>query len=164
MNDYMATSCDVNDKSFADVTLKELRSAGKRLVLLRSGATSQFACMDREGVWGNSLYPADYVKALENYRIWSDKMWILHLGIPYKGDVHAMWTRAEWNAKEFVPRFKGENPNASWLKRRLNIINVDFIEQFGWVDVIVRLNEHYPKTEPATIVPRDATREFHLDA
>jgi hypothetical protein len=46
------------------------------------------------------------------------------------------------------------------LTRRLNIINVDFIEQFGWVDAIVRLNEHYPKTEPATIVPRVVTESF----
>jgi hypothetical protein len=159
VKNYMATSSDVNGKNFADVTLKELRSAGKRLVLLRSGAASQFACMDREGVWGNSLYPSEYLKALEAYRIWSDKMWILHLGIPYKGDVHAMATRAEWNAKEFVPRFKGKNPYESWLKRRLNIINVDFVEQFGWVDAIVRLNEH-PKTEPATIVPQVTTESF----
>ncbi len=158
---YMATPSDVNDKSFADVTLKELRSAGKRLVLLRSGDASQFACMDRAGVWGNSRHPSDYVKALENYRIWSDKMWILHLGIPYKvDDIHnSLRTRAGWNAKEFVPRFKGEEPYESWLARRLNIINVDFVEQFGWVDAIVRLNV-YPKTEPATIVPRVATESF----
>jgi hypothetical protein len=161
VNAYMATPPDVKGKSFADVTLGELRSAGKRLVLLRSGAASQFACMDREGVWGNSHYPSVYVKALENYGIWSDKMWILHLGIPFTGDIgHTMRTRAEWNAKEFVPRFKGEKPDDSWLKRRLNIINVDFVEQFGWVDAIVRLNEHYPKTEPATIVPRVVTESF----
>jgi len=96
VKDYMATPSDVNGKSFADVTLRQFRDARKRLVLLRSSDASQLACMDREGVWGNSLYPADYVKALENYRIWSDKMWILHLGIPYKGDIgNTMPTRAE---------------------------------------------------------------------
>jgi hypothetical protein len=121
--------------------------------------------MDREGVWGNSLEPSDYVKALDDYRIWSDKMWILHLGIPYKGEINnTMPTRAEWNAKQFVPRFKGEKPYESWLTRRLNIINVDFIEQFGWVDAIVRLNCNYPeiwpKTWPSTIVPQVAAQSF----
>jgi hypothetical protein len=102
----------VNGKSFADVTLKELRAARKRLVLLRSGDASQFACMDRAGVWGNSRHPSDYVKALENYRIWSDKMWILHLGIPYKvDDIHnSLRTRAGWNAKEFVPASRAKSP------------------------------------------------------
>jgi hypothetical protein len=165
VKDYMATPSVVNGKSFADVTLRQFRDARKRLVLLRSGAVSQLTCMDREGVWGNSLEPSDYVKALDDYRIWSDKMWILHLGIPYKGEIHnAMPTRAEWNAKEFVPRFKGEKPYESWLTRRLNIINVDFIEQFGWVDAIVRLNCNYPeiwpKTWPPTIVPQVAAQSF----
>jgi Phosphatidylinositol-specific phospholipase C, X domain len=114
VKDYMATPSVVNGKSFADVTLRQFRDARKRLVLLRSGAVSQLTCMDREGVWGNSLEPSDYVKALDDYRIWSDKMWILHLGIPYKGEIHnTMPTRAEWNAKEFVPRLKGEKPYES---------------------------------------------------
>jgi hypothetical protein len=50
------------------------------------------------------------------------------------------------------------------LTRRLNIINVDFIEQFGWVDAIVRLNCNYPeiwpKTWPPTIVPQVAAQSF----
>jgi len=50
-------------KSFADATPNELRSAGKRLVLLRFGAPSQIACMDREGAYGNSQYPAKYLEA-----------------------------------------------------------------------------------------------------
>ena len=90
MERYITTPSDVNDKSFADVTLKELRSAGKRLVLLRSGDASQFACMDRAAGAGEYRHhPWGPVEALENYRIWSDKMWILHLGIPYKvDDIH----------------------------------------------------------------------------
>jgi hypothetical protein len=64
VKDYMATPSVVNGKSFADATLRQFRDARKRRVLLRSGAVSQLTCMDREGVWGNSLEPSDYVKAL----------------------------------------------------------------------------------------------------
>lgn len=155
---HLATPADVHGKSFADVTPNELRQANKRLVMLRSGDVSQIACMDREGVYGDSLYPENYLKALEAYKIWSDKMWILHLGIPYKGDIgNTMVDRAGWNAKEFMPRFKGEAPHQDWLQRRLNIINVDFIQRFGWVDAIVNLN-NYPKTWPVAITPQVAAQ------
>ena len=40
----------------------------------------------------------------------------MHLGIPYKGDIgNTMLTRTEWNAKVFIPRFKGESPNGPWI-------------------------------------------------
>lgn len=152
VSDYIARSSDVGGKSLADVTPNELRAARRRLVFLRSGSPMQLACMDREGVYGDSLYPSEYVKALDGYRMWSDKMWILHLGIPYKGDIHnTMPTRAKWNADEFIPRFRGEGSFDQWrfvgdgrsmpsVTRRLNIINVDFIQEFGWVDAIVGMN------------------------
>lgn len=111
--------------------------------------------MDREGAYGDSLEPSNYLKALDNVKIWADKMWILHLGIPYKGDIHnTMPTRSEWNARQFIPLFKGEGTDAKWLTRRLNIINVDFIQRFGWVDAIVNLNTHFPKTWPTALVPQ----------
>ncbi len=161
VKDHMATPSDLSGKSFADATPSDLRSAGKRLVLLRFGAPSQVACMDREGVYAGTHAPEDYVAALENYRIWSDKMWILHLGIPYKGDIHnTMPTRSEWNANAFLPRFRGEGQYASWLRRRLNIIAVDFIQRFGWVDAIVNLNHHHPKQTPTAMVPQVHTSRF----
>jgi hypothetical protein len=161
VRDHMATLADLPGKSFAQATPRELRDAGKRLVLLRHSDASQLICMDREGVYGDSLDPENYLKALENYQIWSDKMWILHLGIPYKGDIHnTMPTRSKWNADVFVPRFRGEPGHESWLTRRLNIINVDFIQRFGWVDAIVSLNEHDPKVTPAAMVPVIVAQNF----
>lgn len=162
VKNYTATPSDLNGKSFADATPNDLRSAGKRLVLLRSGAPSQLACMDREGVYAGTQRPEDYVRALESYKIWSDKMWILHLGIPsiIVDFFYTMPTRAEWNAKEFLPRFRGEGDHGSWLRRRLNIINVDFIQRFGWVDAIINLNYHYPKETPAAVAPQIATARF----
>lgn len=154
VRDHLVTAADLKGKSFADATPNDLRTLGKRLILLRSGDVAQLACMDREGVYGDSQYPQTYLDKLDAYHVWSDRLWILHLGIPYKGDIHnTMDTRAGWNAKEFIPRFKGTGAYANWLTRRLNIINVDFVEAFGWVDAIVRLNAHYPKTWPALVVP-----------
>ena len=150
---HRALPADLNGKSYAEVTPKELRTAGKRLVLLRNGDVSQLACMDREGAYGDSLEPANYLKALDDLKLWNDKMWILHLGIPYKGDIgNTMVERAKWNADEFIPRFKGTGIHSAWLTRRLNIVNVDFIDRFGWVEAIVRLNTHFPKTTPSAMV------------
>jgi len=161
MADHLARPSDVNGKSFAEVTPNELKAAGKRFVMLRSGDAAQFACMDREGAYGDSLEPSNYVKALENLRIWSDKLWILHLGIPYKGDIHnTMPTRSEWNANEFLPRFRGTGAYGNWLERRFNIINVDFVQRFGWVETIVNLNRHTPKTWPTPMVPKTSSRTY----
>jgi hypothetical protein len=161
VRDHRATTADLQGKSFGDVTVHDLCTLGKRLVLLRSGDASQLQCMDREGVYGDSLYPQTYLDKLDEYHVWSDRLWILHLGIPYKGDIHnTMNDRAGWNATEFIPRFKGTGTHANWLTRRLNIINVDFVEQFGWVDAIVRLNGHYPKNWPPVVVPEVQRSSF----
>lgn len=140
---------ELKGKRIADVTPNDLRFVGKRLVFLRFGDAEQLACMDREGVYGNSQSPKVYLEKLGAYRINPKLMWILHLGIPWKGDTHnTMDVRAGWNAATFMPRLKGESPYKSWRTRRLNIINVDFVEAFGWVDAIIKLNYHHPKTWP----------------
>lgn len=152
---------DLGGKSFAEATPAELRAAGRRLVFLRSGDVSQIACMDREGAYGDSLDPVNYLKALDNLNLWSDKMWILHLGIPYKGEIHnEMVERAGWNAQEFIPRFKAEGAHRAWQHRRLNIVNVDFIQRFGWVDALVRLNAPFPKTWPSVATPRTISKRY----
>lgn len=145
---------------FADATPRQLRSLGKRLVMLRHSSPEQFANMDREGVYGDSLYPSTYLNALEAYVAWSDKMWILHLGIPYKGDIHnTMPTRSKWNADDFIPHFLGTTqPDLRY--RPLNIINVDFINRFGWFEAIVALNAHTPKDGSHEMTPQTAVRSL----
>jgi len=162
VKNHMAKLADFNGKNFSQVSLQELRDKNTRLVFLLTGDPSQLACMDREGAYGNSNLPENYIKVVERYAIWDDRMWILHLGIPYTGDIgNTMPTRAEWNASIFIPKFKKE-----WNQRRFNIINVDYIEQFGWVEAIINLNAHTKKTSPQVMTPiiNEATYEWTLTA
>jgi Phosphatidylinositol-specific phospholipase C, X domain len=69
---HLVTPEDLQGKSFAEATPNDLRALEKRLVLLRQDHSPQYACMDREGAYGNSQLPQDYIDRLDAYQIWDD--------------------------------------------------------------------------------------------
>jgi hypothetical protein len=138
-------------RDFGTVTPQKLLEEKRRLVLLKhedclvTDEPSAFRAMDREGVYAGTLYPTDTLSKLDSYTVPEYKMWILHLNIPYKGDIgNTMRDRAGWAKDFWLPKFGEEK----WKQRRLNIINCDFVDEdrFGWVAPIVALNKTFPKT------------------
>jgi Phosphatidylinositol-specific phospholipase C, X domain/Jacalin-like lectin domain len=150
----------VPSPSFAMVTPNDLRQSTRRLVLLKheeAPGQGDFADIDRDGVYAGTLSPQDTLEQLRAFRVPNNKMWILHMGLPFSGSEIAaailsgglsylvgvsLEDKAKQAAQFFLPRFR------RWQRRRLNVINVDFVDEFGWVEAIVKLNETYPKTWP----------------
>ena len=146
--------------SFAKATPNDLRESKRRLVLLKheeAPGQGDFADIDRDGVYAGTRSPQDTLEKLRAFRVPNNKMWILHMGLPFLGSEIAaailsgglsylvgvsLEDKAKLAAEFFHPRFM------RWQTRRLNVINVDFVDEFGWVEAIVKLNETYPKTWP----------------